>query len=33
MMHDNFSRTRAIRRSIVALGQDDPRPDFGRVHD
>lgn len=33
MMHDTFSRTRAIRRSIVALGQDDPRPDFGREHD
>ncbi len=33
MMHDTFSRTRAIRRSIVALGQDDPRPDFGRIHD
>ncbi|GAA0270847.1 prephenate/arogenate dehydrogenase family protein [Alteraurantiacibacter aestuarii] len=31
MMHDTFSRTRAIRRSIVALGQDDPRPDFGRA--
>ncbi|MEO5707761.1 MAG: prephenate/arogenate dehydrogenase family protein [Alteraurantiacibacter sp.] len=30
MMHDTFSRTRAIRRSIVALGQDDARPDFGR---
>lgn len=30
MMHDTFSRTRAIRRSIVALGQDDPRPNFGR---
>ncbi|MFC3100118.1 prephenate/arogenate dehydrogenase family protein [Altererythrobacter lauratis] len=30
MMFDTFSRTRAIRRSIVALGQDDPRPDFGR---
>jgi cyclohexadieny/prephenate dehydrogenase len=25
-----FSRTRAIRRSIVAEGQDDARPDFGR---
>ncbi|KPL69318.1 cyclohexadienyl dehydrogenase [Erythrobacter sp. SG61-1L] len=25
-----FTRTRAIRRSIVALGQDDARPDFGR---
>jgi cyclohexadieny/prephenate dehydrogenase len=31
MMFDTFSRTRAIRRSIVALGQDDPRPDFGRA--
>jgi cyclohexadieny/prephenate dehydrogenase len=30
MMHDTFSRTRAIRRSIVALGQDDARADFGR---
>ena len=30
LMFDVFSRTRAIRRSIVALGQDDPRPDFGR---
>jgi cyclohexadieny/prephenate dehydrogenase len=27
-----FSRTRSIRRSIVALGQDDARPDFGRKH-
>jgi cyclohexadieny/prephenate dehydrogenase len=27
-----FSRTRAIRRSIVEQGQDDPRPDFGRSH-
>ncbi|HYD24718.1 MAG TPA: prephenate/arogenate dehydrogenase family protein [Croceibacterium sp.] len=25
-----FSRTREIRRSIVAIGQDDARPDFGR---
>ena len=32
-MFDWFTRTRAIRRSIVALGQDDPRPDFGRQHD
>ena len=30
MMFDTFSRTRAIRRSIVALGQDDARADFGR---
>jgi cyclohexadieny/prephenate dehydrogenase len=29
-MFDVFSRTRSIRRSIVALGQDDARPDFGR---
>lgn len=33
MMFDTFARTRAIRRSIVALGQDDPRPDFGREHE
>lgn len=26
-----FSRTRAIRRSIVEQGQDDDRPDFGRA--
>ena len=32
-MFDWFTRTRAIRRSIVALGQDDPRPDFGRQQD
>lgn len=25
-----FQRTRAIRRSIIAEGQDDPAPDFGR---
>ncbi|MGC1270133.1 MAG: prephenate/arogenate dehydrogenase family protein, partial [Croceibacterium sp.] len=29
-MFDLFARTRSIRRSIVALGQDDDRPDFGR---
>jgi len=29
-MYDLFTRTREIRRSIVALGQDDSRPDFGR---
>ena len=28
-----FSRTRAIRRSIIEEGQDDPAPDFGRAHD
>jgi len=29
-LFEAFTRTRAIRRSIVALGQDDARPDFGR---
>ena len=29
-LHDLFTRTRAIRRSIVEQGQDDARPDFGR---
>lgn len=29
-MFNLFSRTREIRRRIVALGQDDARPDFGR---
>lgn len=28
-----FTRTRAVRRSIVEQGQDDARPDFGRAHD
>ncbi|WP_188053443.1 MULTISPECIES: prephenate/arogenate dehydrogenase family protein [unclassified Sphingosinithalassobacter] len=28
-----FSRTRAVRRSILEQGQDDARPDFGRSHD
>ena len=28
-----FTRTRAVRRSIVEQGQDDARPDFGRSHD
>jgi len=27
-----FTRTRAIRRSIIEQGQDDPKPDFGRRH-
>ena len=27
-----FSRTRAVRRSIIEQGQDDARPDFGRSH-
>ena len=28
---EQFSRTRAIRRSIIEEGQDDARPDFGRA--
>ncbi|HEV2569771.1 prephenate/arogenate dehydrogenase family protein [Sphingomonas sp.] len=32
-LFDLFTRTRAIRRSIVEQGQDDARPDFGRAHD
>jgi cyclohexadieny/prephenate dehydrogenase len=31
-MFELFTRTRSIRRSIVAIGQDDARPDFGRKH-
>ena len=27
-----FSERRAIRRSIVEMGQDSPAPDFGRPH-
>lgn len=30
-LFDQFTRTRAIRRSIIAEGQDDARPDFGRA--
>lgn len=29
-LFDLFTRTRAIRRSIIEQGQDDDRPDFGR---
>jgi cyclohexadieny/prephenate dehydrogenase len=32
-LFDLFSRTRAIRRSIIDQGQDDAREDFGRRHD
>ena len=32
-LFDLFTRTRAIRRSIIEQGQDDSRPDFGRLHD
>ena len=31
-LFDIFTERRAIRRSIVALGQDLPAPDFGRPH-
>ncbi|GAA4049663.1 prephenate/arogenate dehydrogenase family protein [Parerythrobacter jejuensis] len=31
-LHDLFSRTRDIRRSIIDSGQDDAKPDFGRDH-
>ncbi len=32
-LFDLFTRTRAVRRSIVEQGQDDAAPDFGRTHD
>ena len=32
-LFDLFTRTRAIRRSIIDQGQDDARPDFGRSHE
>jgi cyclohexadieny/prephenate dehydrogenase len=32
-LFDLFSRTRAVRRTIVEQGQDDARPDFGRSHE
>ena len=31
-LFDHFTRTRAIRRGIVEIGQDSPAPDFGRPH-
>jgi cyclohexadieny/prephenate dehydrogenase len=31
MLHDYFTRTRAIRRSIIEAGQDTAAPDFGRA--
>jgi cyclohexadieny/prephenate dehydrogenase len=31
LLHDYFTRTRAIRRSIIDAGQDTDAPDFGRV--
>ena len=32
-LFDLFTRTRAVRRSIVEQGQDEAAPDFGRRHD
>jgi cyclohexadieny/prephenate dehydrogenase len=31
-LFDHFTRTRAIRRGIVEIGQDSAAPDFGRQH-
>ncbi|MGE0753000.1 MAG: prephenate/arogenate dehydrogenase family protein [Variibacter sp.] len=31
-LFDHFTRTRAIRRGIVQIGQDSAAPDFGRMH-
>ena len=31
-LFEHFTRTRAIRQGIVAIGQDSPAPDFGRPH-
>ena len=31
-LFDHFTRTRAIRRGIVSLGQETADPDFGRKH-
>jgi cyclohexadieny/prephenate dehydrogenase len=31
-LFDHFTRTRAIRRGIVGIGQDSAVPDFGRPH-
>jgi cyclohexadieny/prephenate dehydrogenase len=31
-LFDHFTRTRAIRRGIVEIGQDSVTPDFGRAH-
>ena len=32
ILFEHFTRTRAIRKGIVAVGQDSPAPDFGRPH-
>ncbi len=31
-LFEHFTRTRAIRRGIVTIGQDSAAPDFGRAH-
>lgn len=31
LLHEYFTRTRAVRRSIIDAGQDTAAPDFGRV--
>jgi cyclohexadieny/prephenate dehydrogenase len=31
-LFEHFTRTRAIRRGIVQIGQDSAAPDFGRAH-
>jgi len=31
-LFEQFTRTRAIRKGIVEIGQDSPAPDFGRPH-
>ena len=30
-LFEHFTRTRAIRRGIIEIGQDSPAPDFGRA--
>jgi cyclohexadieny/prephenate dehydrogenase len=32
-LFEHFTRTRAIRRGIVEIGQDSAAPDFGRPHE
>jgi cyclohexadieny/prephenate dehydrogenase len=32
-LFDHFTRTRAIRRGVVEIGQDSAAPDFGRPHE
>jgi cyclohexadieny/prephenate dehydrogenase len=30
LLFDTFSRTRAIRKAIIEIGQESPAPNFGR---